>query len=76
MKKKIKDVTFKEFMEWANARACDGNLGFVDAWGCIEAIKEVSKINPIFRKARKREEKWNEIKEKYFNLEKEIEIEK
>lgn len=24
MKKEIKDVTFDEFSEWANRRACDG----------------------------------------------------
>lgn len=29
MKKKIKDCTFKEFTEWANARACDGRWGML-----------------------------------------------
>lgn len=74
MKKKIKDITFKEFNEWANMRACDGAWGFGDALASAEAISEVLKINPFFRKAKKREEKWNKIKEEYFNLEGEIEI--
>ena len=39
-----------------------------------QAIGEVLKVNPFFGKAKKREEKWNEIKAKYFNLEGEIEI--
>ena len=74
MKKKIKDVTFKEFDEWANMRACDGKWCWSAALVSAEAIGEVLKVNPFFGKAKKREEKWNEIKAKYFNLEGEIEI--
>lgn len=74
MKKKIKDITFKEFDEWANIRACDAGWSFCEALASAEAISEVLKVKPFFGKAKKREEKWNEIKAEYFNLEKEIEI--
>lgn len=74
MKKKIKDVTFKEFDEWANMRACDGGWSWSTALASAEAISEVLKVNSFFGKAKKREEKWNKIKTEYFNLEGEIEI--
>ena len=41
MKKKIKDVTFKEFDKWANMRACDGGWDFYTALASVEAIGKV-----------------------------------
>lgn len=76
MKKKIKDITFKEFDEWANMRACDGGWDFYTALASAEAIGKVLEVKAFFKKTRnkKREEKWNEIKKEYFNLEGEIEL--
>lgn len=70
MKIKIRDITFKQFNEWTNNRACDGRWSIVDAMNSCEAIAEYHKYNVFW----KRKQKWEEIKEKYFNLDAEIEI--
>ena len=69
MKIKIRDITFKQFNEWANNRACDGEWSMVDAMNSCEAIAEYYKCKKFW----KRKQKWWEIKEKYFNLDAEIE---
>lgn len=76
MVKKVKDITFKEFISWANDRACDGAWSRYTAVVCIEAINEVQAVKPLFGKNRAREKKWQEIKGEYFNLEAELKIEK
>lgn len=74
MKKQIKDVTFEEFIRWCNGRAADGQWHYEVAITCIEVIKEVTSVKPLFGKKKRREKKWNEIKDKYFDLEAEIEV--
>ena len=74
MRKKIKDVTFEEFSEWANKRASDGAWSMQTAVICIEVTKQVYAVKPLFGKKKKREEKWNEIKGDYFILDSEIEV--
>ena len=76
MRKKVKDITFEEFIRWANDRACDGGWGMGTAIVCIEVIDLVLAVKPIFWRKKAREKKWREIKGKYFDLEAELEIEK
>lgn len=72
--KKMKDVTFEEFSDWANMRACDGCWSMTMAMVSIDVISKVMKIKPFFHRKRKREEAWEEIKKETFNLEAEIDI--
>lgn len=72
--KKMKDVTFEEFSDWANMRACDGCWSMTMAMVSIDVISEVMKIKPFFYRKRKREEAWEKIKKETFNLEAEIDI--
>lgn len=55
MKKKMKDITFEEFNEWCNMRACDGQWSMFMAVNCIEAIRRVQKVKSLF--GRKKQEK-------------------
>lgn len=74
MKKKIKDVTFKEFNKWANDRACDGAWSMFLAMNCIKATKRVLAVKPLFGREKAREKEWERIKSEYFNLDAEIEV--
>lgn len=67
-KKKMKDVTFKEFKIWANRRACDGKWSRKTAMTAIVCITEINRHIS-------KEKYWNEIKGNFFNLEAEIEVE-
>lgn len=73
-KKKIKDVTFKELVSWANDKACNREWGLLDALCAAAIISEIYQIKPLFFKNKKREQKWQEIKGDFFNLEAEITI--
>lgn len=74
MKKEMKNVTFEEFSEWANRRACDGQWSMLDAMISAEAISEVMKVKSIFHRKKKREEAWEKFKAKNFMLNAEIDI--
>lgn len=74
MIKKLRDVTFEEFDEWANHRACDGKWSLSDAIQCAEAIRMVLDVKPLFGRKRKREQEWERIKQEYFNLNAEINV--
>ena len=74
MKKKIRDITFKEFVEWANDRCCDGMWNLADAISSTNAIERVYKIKPFFGKKKARENEWKRIKGEYFYLDEEIDI--
>ena len=74
MKKAKKDVTFEEFSDWANMRACDGCWSMTMAMVSIDVISEVMKVNPLFHRKKKREEAWERIKQETFNLDAEIDI--
>lgn len=74
MKKRIDNCTFKEFIDWANQRACDGGWDMRTAMVCIKAINEVLDVKPIFRRKKAREKKWEEIRKIYFNPDAEIDI--
>lgn len=74
MKKEMKDITFDEFSEQANRRACDGQQSMLDAMISAEVISEVMKVKSIFHRKKKREEAWEKIKAKNFMLDAEIDI--
>ena len=74
MKKEMKDVTFDEFSEWANRRACDGQWSMLDAMISAEVISEVMKVKSIFHRKKKREKAWEKIKAENVMLDAEIEI--
>lgn len=76
MKKKIKDVTFAEFVEWANRRACDGKWDLQTAATCCELIGDIYKQTRyvLFRKKKKQEELFEYYKPLDFNLDVEIEL--
>ena len=73
-KVKIKDCTFKDFSEWCNARACDGAWNLNDAMTSTAICTKVYAIKPIFGKKKAREEKWESLRDKFLNLEMEIEV--
>ena len=74
MKKKIKDVTFEEFDEWCNGRACDGQWSMFLALNCSEAIRRVLAVKPLFSRKKAREKEWERIKNEYFKLDAELEL--
>ena len=74
MKKKMKDITFEEFNELCNMRACDGKWSMFMAVNCIEAIRQVRKVKPLFGRKKAREKEWIRIKNKHFNLDAEYEL--
>jgi hypothetical protein len=53
-------VKYKEFVEWCNDRACDGQWCFEDALGCIDITKKVNK-----EWFWKREKLWQKIDSEY-----------
>ena len=74
MKKKIKDVTFEEFDEWCNGRACDGQWSMFMAVNCMEIIRQVLKVKPLFGRKKAREKEWERIKNERFKLDVEYEL--
>ena len=74
MKKKIKDVTCKEFLKWAHDRACDGMWSGNDANDSVAVIGRIYDIRPLLGTNKTREKEWNRIKGEYFSLDKEIDI--
>ena len=69
MKKKIRDISFKEINTWANKKECIGQYSQKSALTVIICIQMVNKHR--FRK----EKHWEKIKTQYLNLEAEIEVE-
>ena len=68
MKKLMRDVTFEEFDEWCNRRACDGRWSFEDAILCCNTMKEILSIKPLFGRKKAREQAWERIKAERFNI--------
>ena len=48
-------MTFKQFTNWCNERACDGRWGMVEAMVCIDIGTKINKL-PFY----KREKIWKE----------------
>ena len=74
MKKKMKEVTFKEFVIWVNNRACDGAWSIYDVFVSAEVIRMILNVKPLFGRKKAREREWERIKGDYFNLDAEIEV--
>ena len=36
-------MTFKQFVQWCNDRACDGCWGYITAVQCIEVLRDVKR---------------------------------
>lgn len=72
--KPIRDITFKEFSEWANDRACDGRWSIFMAITCCNAVKEVMCVKPLFGRRKAREQAWERIKAKYFELDGKLDV--
>lgn len=51
-------MTFKEFSEWCNQRACDGFWDIATAIYCMDIGREINAL-PFW----KREKAWNEVKD-------------
>lgn len=49
-------MTFKQFRQWCNDRACDGCWGYQTAMLCIDVMKEINRF-PFW----KREKAWKQI---------------
>ena len=69
MKKKICDVTYKEYLGWANDRAADGRWSLETALVAIQDTKKIYHTFPLFR-----EKIWEQIKNDHYNLDAEIEV--
>ena len=61
-------MTFKEFANWCNDRACDGCWGRMEAICCIEIIDRVRE-KPFW----KREKEWQRLNAEY-SIEKDLVI--
>ena len=48
MEKLIKDMTYKEFKDYCNERACDGRWSMFEAMSCISIICEIDDIKDKF----------------------------
>ena len=70
----MKDMIFEEFKRWCNMRACDGQWSIFAACFCIEAITQVLKVKSLFGRKKAREKEWERIKNEYFNLDAEYEL--
>ena len=74
-KKAIRDITFKEFVDWANKRAADGQWSLNTAMTSTLVISEIYNIKKLFGTNKAREKAWEEKKPNYFKLDAEIDVE-
>lgn len=63
MAKNFKEMTYKEFKDYSNQRACDGTWNVFDAMYCASTISKIEgiKIKGLFKKKQNeklREEIW------------------
>ena len=59
----LENMTYQEFCDWCNDRACDGQWSMLEAMACSQIIKEIDsiKVKGFFKKKatlRAREEEW------------------
>ena len=60
-------MTYKEFKEWAAARAADGCWGIGEISICVSAMAEVEAVRCLmpWKKDKMKEKKWQEVEAKY-----------
>jgi hypothetical protein len=48
----LETMSYQEFVDYCNARACDGRWSMLEAMACIQVIKEIDsiKIKGLFKK--------------------------
>ena len=56
-------MTYREFRDWCNQRACDGCWGMREAMICIDICEEIQKL-PFW----KRKKKWREYERDVVSL--------
>ena len=66
----FKKMTYEEFKNWCNKRACDGQWGANEAMTCIAIMKEIDgiKIKGFFKKRATKQVKELKWKNTYENL--------
>jgi len=63
---RIEDMSYKQFNDYCNERACDGRWSFQDAIACIGMYDEVeSAVKGKLFKNKAREKAWSNLKAKY-----------
>lgn len=60
-------MTYKEFRDWCNRRACDGCWGIREALICMTAVREVEDVHSWlpWKEKKLKEKKWQEVEAKY-----------
>lgn len=60
-------MTYKEFRDWCNRRACDGCWGIRGALICLVVIDEVESVHSWlpWKKKKLKEKRWQEVEAKY-----------
>lgn len=59
-------MTFKEFVEWCNNRACDGCWGIIEAMACIDIISKIRKL-PFWKRKKAWKEKEQQVLDEIVN---------
>ena len=59
-------MTFKEFAEWCNDRACDGRFGMIEAMTCIDIISNIRKL-PFWKRKKAWIEKEQQVLDEIVN---------
>jgi hypothetical protein len=66
MTKPIEEMSYKEFDDYCNERACDGRWGFEEAIACCGMIREIEEsVKGKLFKRKAREKAWENLKVKY-----------
>ena len=59
-------MTFKEFVEWCNNRACDGLWGIIESMVCIDIISSIRKL-PFWKRKKAWIEKEKQVLDEIVN---------
>lgn len=64
---KVDKMTYQEFRDWCNRRACDGCWGIREALICITAVREVEDAHSWlpWKEKKLKEKRWQEVEMKY-----------
>jgi hypothetical protein len=60
-------MTYQEFRDWCNRRACDGCWGIGEISICMAAVREVEDVRCWipWKEKKLKEKKWQEVEAKY-----------
>lgn len=59
-------MTFKEFVEWCNERACDGCWGMIEAMACMDIVSNIRKL-PFWKRKKAWKEKEQQVLDEIVN---------